>query len=101
MEGLKLQLGIEIGHEIQSCAKTFLLSVHNHSQNVPLTTTKLHCGGAIFQPAIPESFFTLIYAINHNMALIVGASFIRALWHAQHCILGFLQTQFLPMKVGA
>ena len=49
---------------VQSCVKTFLLSFEIHSQNIPLPTPKVH-HGAIFQPAIPEtwqeSFFTTLY----------------------------------------
>ena len=55
------------GFEIQSCVKTFLLSFENHSQHVLLPTPKLHYG-AIFQPAIPETwqecFYTNLYTVR-------------------------------------
>ena len=39
---------------VESCVKTFLLSLENHSKNVHLPTPKLHCD-ALFQSAIPET----------------------------------------------
>ena len=47
---------------LQSCVKTFLLSLENHSQNVPLTTLKLQydaiCPPAILKPG--RNVFTLL-----------------------------------------
>ena len=49
--------------------KTFELSSENHPQNVPLHNPKLHYG-AIFQPAIPETWqeclYTTLYC-GHNL----------------------------------
>ena len=47
---------------VQGCVKTFQLSFKNHSQNVLLSTLKLHYG-AIFQPATQKPgriVFTLL-----------------------------------------
>ena len=44
-------------HHVHSCVKTFPPSIENHPQNVPLPvpTPKMH-HGAIFQPAMPETW---------------------------------------------
>ena len=47
-------------HYEQSCVETYQLSFKNPSQNIPLTTPKMHYG-AISQPAIPgtwQEYFT-------------------------------------------
>ena len=50
---------------LQSCVKTSLQSLLNHSQNIPLPILKIHCD-AIFQPAIPQTWsgMSLRYSVK-------------------------------------
>ena len=63
-----------------SCVKTCVLSFENHSQNVPLLTTKLHYH-TIFQPAIPktwqECFYTTVLCRYYLIKTSLNDFFVR------------------------
>ena len=62
LQGVVAMIGLYPSCPLQSRIKTYVLSFEYHSQNVPLPTVKL-LHGAIFQPAIPETWqnvFTLL-----------------------------------------
>ena len=57
-----------LGYDLQSCVIIFVLISKNRSQNVSLTSPKLHLMyGAIFLPALPKTWQECFYTTLYNL----------------------------------